>query len=201
MANHTAPPETWRPVVGFEGCYEVSDRGRVRSLDRAVMCKNGQYVRTLRGQLMKPHRGSSTADHLRVGLTRDRRKFSGLLVHVLVLEAYVGPRPPGMFGCHNDDDPFNNHLGNLRWDTPLSNVEDMNRLGNNGFMKRETCPRGHPLEMPNLMPRRWAIGHRICLACSRAFSSRQAASRRSESIDFQAVSDTHFERIMRETAV
>jgi hypothetical protein len=47
-------------------------------------------------------------------------------VHRLVLETFVGPRPPGMEGCHFPDrDPANNRLNNLRWDTRQANVNDM----------------------------------------------------------------------------
>lgn len=51
------------------------------------------------------------------------------LVHHLVLEAFVGPRPNGMEACHTDDDFSNNALSNLRWDTPSSNVADRIRNG------------------------------------------------------------------------
>ncbi len=47
----------------------------------------------------------------------------------LVLEAFIGPRPPGMQACHRDDRPDNNRLKNLRWDTPKSNAADRDRNG------------------------------------------------------------------------
>lgn len=50
-------------------------------------------------------------------------------VHVLVLEAFVGPRPPGMDGCHNDGDTRNCNLDNLRWDTRQGNMADQLRHG------------------------------------------------------------------------
>lgn len=48
-------------------------------------------------------------------------------IHHLVLLAFVGPRPEGQVGCHNDDDETNNSLSNLRWDTKESNWEDRRR--------------------------------------------------------------------------
>ena len=51
-------------------------------------------------------------------------------VHHLVLETFVGPRPEGMFGCHNDGNPINNRLDNLRWDYPAGNSADMVKHGN-----------------------------------------------------------------------
>ncbi len=50
-------------------------------------------------------------------------------VHVMVLETFVGPRPKGMHACHYDGDKLNNHLSNLRWDTPKGNGRDKIRHG------------------------------------------------------------------------
>lgn len=54
-------------------------------------------------------------------------------VHRLVLEAFVGPCPLGMEGCHNDGNPSNNHVSNLRWDTPKNNSDDKKRHGTHRF--------------------------------------------------------------------
>lgn len=64
---------------------------------------------------------------LRVG---NRYIFS--YVHRLVLEAFVGPCPFGMEGCHNDGDPTNNNLVNLRWDTHKNNEKDKIKHGTSG---------------------------------------------------------------------
>lgn len=56
-------------------------------------------------------------------------------VHRLVLEAFVGPCPIGMEGCHNDGVPEHNRLGNLRWDTHRENIQDIFRIG------RTTAPK------------------------------------------------------------
>lgn len=45
-------------------------------------------------------------------------------IHILVLEAYKGPRPKGAQGCHGPDGPLNNNINNLRWDTPENNYKD-----------------------------------------------------------------------------
>jgi len=50
-------------------------------------------------------------------------------VHRLVLEAFIGPAPKGTICCHNDGDPTNNRLENLRWDTHSSNTRDAIRHG------------------------------------------------------------------------
>lgn len=62
--------------------------------------------------------------HLTVNLYRNG-KAVGKPVHRLVLETFVGPAPEGLIGCHNDGNPGNPHLDNLRWDTHASNTHDM----------------------------------------------------------------------------
>lgn len=116
--------EEWRPIPGWEGLYEVSSYGRVRSHGRVVKRGRGEWLkpgRILRGAIDRYGRPI-------VGLSRDGVS-STQVVHQLVLIAFHGPRPPGMFGCHNDGNPANNHVSNLRWDTPASNTADMFRHG------------------------------------------------------------------------
>lgn len=98
--------ESWRPVLGFEGLYEVSDRGRVRNARS--------------GRVLKPNT-ISRYGHQQVKLCKDARHFDRL-VSRLVLEAFVGSCPPGMQARHvNDPDARNNALDNLAWGTPLEN--------------------------------------------------------------------------------
>lgn len=56
-------------------------------------------------------------------------KYHSYAVHRLVLEAFVGPCPEGMEGCHEDGDPTNNDLTNLRWDTHKGNMLDSVKHG------------------------------------------------------------------------
>jgi hypothetical protein len=85
-------------------------------------------------------------------------------VHRLVLLAFVGPCPKGMEACHWDDNPGNNHLSNLRWDTSLANKRDMarNGIGNQNWMKTH-CVRGHEFTPENTYAR--GDGGRDCRAC------------------------------------
>ena len=112
--------EEWRDVPGYEGLYEVSDQGRVRSLSRRLVFRNGkQRGRVIPTKLLKPrpHRSSG---HLYVGLSKGGKKT--WFVHTLVLIAFVGPRSEGMECCHFPDrDPTNNYLDNLSWGTMADN--------------------------------------------------------------------------------
>jgi hypothetical protein len=153
--------ETWKPVVGWEGLYEVSDHGRVRSLDR-VTVKGKRY-----GQIMKPL--ALDTGHLRVRLSREGRG-SSMLVHRLVLEAFRGLCPAGMEGCHNDGHPENNALSNLRWDTRSNNLLDSVTHGTHVWARRTHCPKRHRLITPNITRFDAQRGRRSCLACNRARS-------------------------------
>ena len=138
-------PEIWKPVVGYEGPYEVSDRGKVRSLDRTVIYKTGQ-TRHFKGQplKLKPHHG-----YWRVELNRNG-KCACFRVHRLVLAAFVGPLPEGKEVCHNNGNPGDNRLENLRYGTKSENQRDRIKHGTHHELNKTHCPRGHRLADPNL---------------------------------------------------
>lgn len=113
--------ENWKDVVGYEGYYEVSDLGNVRSIGRKIKCSRG--LRFVEGRVLSIHRNKYRSQYCSVNLSVDQRK-ERLYVHHLVLEAFVCANPGGMQACHNDGDPTNNRLDNLRWDTPKANNAD-----------------------------------------------------------------------------
>lgn len=120
--------EEWRPVVGYEGYYEVSSLGNVRSLPRYLVSKNGSRHWHLSGKIIKAWRQKS--GHLVVSLHKNLES-ARYYVHHLVLEAFVGPRPPGQEGCHSPDpNPSNNRADNLRWGSHAENQVDMINHGN-----------------------------------------------------------------------
>jgi hypothetical protein len=105
--------ERWLPVIGFEEIYEVSDHGNVRSI------KTGKIkAYTLNKQDNRPFMGLWKHNKIKI-----------FKPHTLVLTAFVGPRPVGLECCHNDGNPWNNCLENLRWDTPKSNQRDRAKHG------------------------------------------------------------------------
>lgn len=113
--------ELWRPVVGWDGLYDVSNTGRVRSLKRN--CSGAQGTSPGKtGRVLTP--GVHEGGYLTVMLYRNR-KYRAAYVHHLVLEAFVGPCPPGMECRHFPDrDPTNNNAENLSWGTPEENASD-----------------------------------------------------------------------------
>ena len=163
MADTTT--ETWKSVVGWEGLYEVSDQGRVKSLERTVMFKDGR-TRTWSMAMRKPQPCSS--GHLNVMLHRDGKTGRGYRVHRLVMAAFVGPCPAGMEVCHNNGDATDNRLSNLRYDTRAANIRDCIDQGNNVNAEKKCCPRGHPLAAPNLVASALRQGKRDCHSCHKA---------------------------------
>ena len=156
--------ERWLPVVGYEGLYEVSDHGRVRSLDRLVVTKAG-YTRRHKGKVMHPQRGRD--GYMIVRISRDGTTHN-VRVHRLVLEAFVGPCPDNLVACHDNGDPADNRPNNLRWDTQASNMRDKVKHGRHHESRKTHCPRGHLLQGPNLVASQLKRGQRECLACERA---------------------------------
>lgn len=97
-------------------------------------------------------------------------------VHHLVLEAFVGPRPPGYHGCHNNGERLDNRPENLRWDTVTENNRDIVRHGRSR-LKQRACSLGHLLQEPNLTLYGLKRGRRVCRACVRA-NARAANARK-----------------------
>lgn len=163
--------ETWKAVPGYEGAYEVSDLGRVRSLDR-VTAHTFIGPHTRRGKILTLN--PISRGHLVVRLFKEGRVKS-VLVHRLVLEAFVGPAPAGLQGLHRDDIPAHNVLPNLYWGTPGDNA----RNGKNYNARKTMCKYGHPLAGENLRILATPTGTaRRCRECERR-NAREAKRARS----------------------
>lgn len=113
--------EEWRPVAGYEGWYEVSDQGRVRSVERVV--PNGKGGTKRMKAKMMTCTGRESQRYLFVTLCKNN-KVKRFLVHRLVLEAFTGPCPTGMETLHGDGGPYDNRLVNLCWGTKEENSRD-----------------------------------------------------------------------------
>lgn len=144
--------EIWRTLPDWEGIYEVSDSGRVRSLDRIT--SRGR----LRGRVLSP--GISNG-YLTVCLSGDGRRRTAK-VHTLVAETFLGPRPADRVVCHGNGDKTDNRLANLRYDSPSENVRDVVRHGRHVQANKTRCPRDHEYTPENTTVRN---GARYCRAC------------------------------------
>ncbi len=121
--------EVWVPVKGYEGMYEVSDLGNVRSLDRAHLTRHKS------GKLMsRPRKGSMKAltpdknGYLKVRLCKNG-KAKTVGVHRVVLLSFLGENPCKPEGCHFDNNPSNNQLSNLYWGTRQENEDHKTATG------------------------------------------------------------------------
>lgn len=104
--------EIFKPVVGFEDLYAVSNIGRVKSYHK---------VRGTDERILK--HGISTHGYPVIVLCRNK-KIKTVAIHILMMQSFVGPRPEGWDICHNDGNPKNNLLSNLRYDTTAGNMAD-----------------------------------------------------------------------------
>jgi hypothetical protein len=118
--------ERWLPVVGFEGLYEVSDYGRVQSVDRVVALNNHPTLkqRTMKGRLLFQKTNLPAGrgyKRKQVALWKENREHT-MNVARLVAEAFL-PNPEMLpYVLHLDDDATNNRLSNLQWGDAAENV-------------------------------------------------------------------------------
>lgn len=118
MDNNIETEEIWRDVEGYEGLYQVSNCGKVKSLDKLVKCYYGS-TRLIKGRVLRTRKNKD--DYFYLDLSKDGKKRS-FYVHRLVWEAFNGKRPEGMEVNHIDEDKSNNSIENLNLMTPKQNV-------------------------------------------------------------------------------
>lgn len=128
------PHEAWKPIPGYEGLYEVSNLGRVRSLDRVEYYVRGGRKR--KGRLLKLFLSHG---YKRVVLSVDGKQRK-VMVHNLVLSAFVGPRPASFQTNHIDGNKTNNVLENLEWVTARENIMHAVATG-----LKDTAGEQHPM--------------------------------------------------------
>jgi hypothetical protein len=118
----------WKAIPDFEGLYEKSDWGLTKSLNRLIRNSDISY-RIINGIILRVGLNlNNNNGRLSVRLSKDG-VAKHHYIHRLVLETFVGPRPKGMEACHKDDNPWNNRVDNLRWDTPKNNQADKIKHG------------------------------------------------------------------------
>lgn len=134
--------EEWLDIPGWEGSYQVSNLGSIRSLSRRVNKRASATGKLqtkattffVKGRTMRF--SSHKFGHKRVVFRRNDIPETHQ-VHVLVMRCFVGERPNGHQICHNNGNPEDNCLCNLRYDTPKGNAADKRRHGTNHTAKGE----------------------------------------------------------------
>lgn len=117
--------EEWLPVIGFEGWYEVSNFGRVRSVPRSITYSNGR-VRQQSGILLGQR--LDRYGYLTVSLKRNQRGRP-YTVHSLMARAFIGPPPPGHTVDHKNGKKLDNIIGNLEYVTPAEQIHRAMAIG------------------------------------------------------------------------
>lgn len=122
--------EVWKPVVGHENEYEVSDKGRVRSISRYVrIVRHGvETTRLVEPRFLKPGR-MNRFGHCSVAIGKGNSRT----VHSLVAEAFLGPRPEGFDVAHLNGDGSDNRAENLAYVSRSENNQHMVHHGKRKF--------------------------------------------------------------------
>ena len=142
MISTKAPHnETWLPIPGYEGIYEASNQGRIRSLDRFVNHGLGSAKRKIKGRVLKCNPGNH--GYPAVNLYKDG-KVTFLCVHRLIALTFIGPCPKDHEVAHNDGNRLNPKASNLRYATRAENMQDA--------IKHGTAAVGYNNRMAKLSP-------------------------------------------------
>ena len=114
--------EVWKPIEGFEGLYQISNFGKVKSLDRKVI--NNRTFQLIKGKILKPCNNGN--NYLYIGLCKNG-KIKRIAIHKLVAQAFI-PNPNNLPQVnHKDENKLNNCVENLEWCTPNYNANYGNR--------------------------------------------------------------------------
>lgn len=125
--------EIWKDIPGYEGRYQASTEGRIRSVDatQEITPKDGRstFTRLKKGQVLSTCQGSNGYSYVGLRKTQNAKNAQFQPVHHLIALTFLGKRPKGKVVCHSDGDKENNRLGNLRYDTATENHLDIYRIG------------------------------------------------------------------------
>ena len=166
--------EEWLPVVGYEDSYEVSNFGRVRSIERQVIDSLGRS-RTIKARNRKTFVNRYGYEMLSLQKNNTQKNVR---VHQIVAKAFKPTELEGVEVMHLDHKPLNNHVSNLEWGTHKENIRATVKAGrhSNGNHLKTRCPRGHEYSGVNKQ------GHRICHRCMGESTRRYRARKRGETM-------------------
>lgn len=193
MDDVTPVSGRWLPVPGYEGFYEASDLGRIRSLDRMVRTNGGAMMLSA-GRLLAG--GTYKDGHKHVTLCREgkRRTFT---VHSVIMLTFVGPRPEGLEIRHLNGVPDDNRVVNLAYGTALENAEDRDdRHGHNFQSNKTRCPQDHEYTPENtyVVP---TTGVRQCKTCRDGGRPAPPCSKCDKPAKTKGLCGTHYQALLR----
>ena len=122
--------EIWLPVVGYEGLYEISSHGRLKTIRPRGGCNGGSIPRSKDG-ILRP--GKNTCGYLQATLFDLNSARKRIHIAELVLTAFVGARPEGHQAGHKNAIRDDNRKENLEWQTPQQNMDQRTDDGHTRF--------------------------------------------------------------------
>lgn len=123
--------EVWKDIPDYEGLYQVSNLGRVKSLERTIIC--GTQIRLIKERILKEYK--DTLGYCKIGLHKDGKRKT-FQVHQLVAKCFLEPIEGKNIVNHKDQNPSNNHVNNLEFCTQQYNVTYNNAHIKRGFNNR-----------------------------------------------------------------
>lgn len=113
--------EIWKDIEGYEGLYQISSEGRVRSINRIVKHNKGEGIRKLKTRILKNY--SDKLNYQRIVLSKDGKREK-LLVHRIVGKHFI-PNPENKpYIDHINCNPSDNRVSNLRWVSQKENINN-----------------------------------------------------------------------------
>lgn len=117
--------EIWKDIIDFEGCYQISSLGRIRSLDRFVTCRNGG-VKLFKGKIKNVSENRRRYKSICLSKNSKTKNFD---IHRLLAIHFI-PNPGNKKEVnHIDGNRMNNDLSNLEWSTPSENALHAHKTG------------------------------------------------------------------------
>lgn len=155
--------ENWKAIPGWEGLYEASNLGRVRSKDRLAVTGWGCEF-TRRGKVLKPFGAKASRHNMYryVDLCSNGNDHRKVAIHRLVAWTFLGPQESGIYVRHLNGDVQDNRLSNLAYGTPSENTRNGIRYCR--VCARERQRRSRLNKDPHVKPRRLDLIERAEIA-------------------------------------